>query len=123
MQTVRTQMHRGSLWEPALINVVLSPQWKSLSIEEQAKYYGQADAEKRLHAQCHPEWTSGNNYGVKKKRDRSKAGKLAAELSEDVTQPAKKQRAASVCTQVVAPPPQNVTWIMETVPFRGPEGQ
>jgi len=62
MQTVRTQMHRGSLWEPALINVVLSPQWKSLSNEEQAKYYEQADGEKRLHAQRHPDWTSCNNY-------------------------------------------------------------
>jgi len=55
-------MHRGSLWEPALINVVLFPQWKSLSEDEQAKYYQQADVQKRLHAQCHPDWTSGNNY-------------------------------------------------------------
>ncbi|TNN85974.1 hypothetical protein EYF80_003818 [Liparis tanakae] len=52
-------------------------------------------------------------YGVKRKRDRSTAGKLAAKRSEasysaEVTQLAKKQHAASVCTQVAAAIPMNI---------------
>ncbi|TNN89335.1 Transcription factor 7 [Liparis tanakae] len=102
MQTVRTQIHRGSLWELALMNVVLFPPWKSQSNEEQAKYYQQADGGKRLHAQCHHDWTPSNNYGVKRKRDRSMAAKLSeASTSGEVTRPAKKLYAASVSTGVV----------------------
>ncbi|XP_034417820.1 transcription factor 7-like 1-A [Cyclopterus lumpus] len=88
-------------------------QWKSLSNEEQAKYYQQANGEKRLHAQCHPDWTPGNNYGVKRKKDRSMAAKLDAKLAKastsgEVTQPAKKLCAASVSTAVVEAPPTNI---------------
>ncbi|XP_056265567.1 transcription factor 7-like 2 [Pseudoliparis swirei] len=67
------------------INRILGQKWKSLSNEEQAKYYKQADGEKRLHAQRHPGWTSCNNYGVKRKRDRSTAGKLSAKLAKVCT--------------------------------------
>ncbi|TMS09083.1 Transcription factor 7-like 1-A [Larimichthys crocea] len=42
--------------------------WKSLTVEEKDKYYKQAQKEKDLHAQQHPEWTHKNNYGKKKKK-------------------------------------------------------
>ncbi|XP_068599683.1 lymphoid enhancer-binding factor 1-like [Brachionichthys hirsutus] len=44
------------------VNAALGQQWKSLSLEEQKKYYAQADGEKLLHQQQHPEWTGKNNY-------------------------------------------------------------
>ncbi|TNN37406.1 Transcription factor 7-like 1 [Liparis tanakae] len=68
------QMRGGA----AVVNGLLGQKWKSLSEDEQAKYYRQADVQKRLHAQCHPDWTPGNNYGVKRKRDRSRAAGLSA---------------------------------------------
>ncbi|XP_070820044.1 interleukin-6 receptor subunit beta [Chaetodon trifascialis] len=45
-----------------MINSSFLSTWKSLSMEEQAKYYRQAESEQLLHAQRHPEWTSGENY-------------------------------------------------------------
>ncbi|XP_068597232.1 lymphoid enhancer-binding factor 1-like [Brachionichthys hirsutus] len=52
------------------VNTALGRQWKSLSPEEQKRYYAQADREKLLHQQQHPEWTGKNNYGKKMKRER-----------------------------------------------------
>ncbi|KAL7403371.1 hypothetical protein ABVT39_028128 [Epinephelus coioides] len=44
---------RGS----AAINTVLGQIWNSLTKEEQAKYFRQAETERVLHAQRHPEWS------------------------------------------------------------------
>ncbi|KAE8280052.1 hypothetical protein D5F01_LYC22189 [Larimichthys crocea] len=52
----------------AAVNATLGQRWKSLTVEEKDKYYKQAQKEKDLHAQQHPEWTHKNNYGKKKKK-------------------------------------------------------
>ncbi|KAM7367952.1 hypothetical protein PAMP_014214 [Pampus punctatissimus] len=46
----------------AAVNTILGQRWKSLSEEEQAKYFDQANKERRSHAQRHPDWSSINNY-------------------------------------------------------------
>ncbi|XP_034567139.1 transcription factor 7-like 1-C isoform X2 [Notolabrus celidotus] len=48
----------------------LGAMWKSMTNEEQAKYYTQADAERRLHALKYPEWSNLDSYGKKRKRVR-----------------------------------------------------
>ncbi|XP_071334111.1 transcription factor 7-like 1-B isoform X2 [Trachinotus anak] len=74
-------------------NTILGQRWKSLSKEEQAKYYEQAEKERRLHAQRHPDWSCSQNYGKKRKRVRRKAP-TRAEASEcepeEVTQQVKR---------------------------------
>ncbi|XP_034416683.1 lymphoid enhancer-binding factor 1-like [Cyclopterus lumpus] len=71
------------------ISAILGQKWKSLSDEEQAEFYKQADREKRLQAQRHPGWTAADNFGVRKGR------RMAAKLAEawsatrEVTQQAK----------------------------------
>ncbi|KAM9837385.1 uncharacterized protein ACBR49_018085 [Aulostomus maculatus] len=52
----------------AEVNAVLGQRWKSLTQAEKAKYYDLADAESRLHAQQHPDWSGRDNYGRMKKR-------------------------------------------------------
>ncbi|AWP00495.1 putative transcription factor 7-like 1-like [Scophthalmus maximus] len=42
--------------------VIVCPKWKSLSKEEQARYYEEANKERLLHAEQFPEWSSRNNY-------------------------------------------------------------
>ncbi|KAE8280034.1 Transcription factor 7-like 1-A HMG box transcription factor 3-A [Larimichthys crocea] len=69
---------RGS----AAVNATLGQRWKSLTVEEKDKYYKQAQKEKELHAQQHPEWTNKNNYGKKKKRVRCQRNASTAEASE-----------------------------------------
>ncbi|KAL7401655.1 hypothetical protein ABVT39_002726 [Epinephelus coioides] len=49
---------RGS----AAINTVLGQIWNSLTKEEQAKYFRQAETERVLHAQRHPEWSPSDNF-------------------------------------------------------------
>ncbi|XP_041829384.1 transcription factor 7-like 2 [Melanotaenia boesemani] len=58
--------HTGS----AAVNTILGERWKSLSTEQQAKYYQEADAARRRHEQQHPQWSSSDNYGQKRKRRR-----------------------------------------------------
>ncbi|XP_037608695.1 transcription factor 7-like 1-B [Sebastes umbrosus] len=75
------------------VNKILGDKWKSLSNEEQAKYFQVADRERRLHALQHPDWSSSNNYGQKRKRERSKASKMteaSASTSGEVTQEVKR---------------------------------
>uniref|UniRef100_A0A8C4I3S2 HMG box domain-containing protein n=1 Tax=Dicentrarchus labrax TaxID=13489 RepID=A0A8C4I3S2_DICLA len=60
---------RGS----AAVNTVLGRRWKSLTKEDQAKYYEQAEKERLLHAQRHPKWCGSDNYGKKKFRLKRKA--------------------------------------------------
>ncbi|XP_068448672.1 transcription factor 7-like 1 [Clinocottus analis] len=83
----------------AVVNGLLGRKWSSLSKHEQAKYYELADAEKRRHARLHPDWNPANNYGVKRKRDRSKAARAAkrtaASTSGGVAQQDRKPRVAS----------------------------
>ncbi|XP_040920969.1 transcription factor 7-like 1, partial [Toxotes jaculatrix] len=79
--------------DSATVNTVLGQRWNSLSKEEQAKYYVEAEKERRLHAQQFPEWSSRDNYGKKRKRQRSRAptrAEASASKPLEVTQPAKK---------------------------------
>ncbi|XP_028275830.1 lymphoid enhancer-binding factor 1-like [Parambassis ranga] len=55
----------------AAVNAAVGQMWNSLSKEEQAKYYEEAEAERRLHVQLYPEWSSADNYGKKRKRTES----------------------------------------------------
>ncbi|KAG8013999.1 Coiled-coil domain-containing protein 39 [Nibea albiflora] len=70
---------RGS----AAVNTVLGQRWKSLTKEEQAKYYEQAQNLKELHVQQHPEWSNKNNYGKKKKRIKGNTNVPKAEAEEE----------------------------------------
>lgn len=42
--------------------VVVCPQWRSLTKEQQAKYFSQAEKERLLHSQQHPECSTQDNY-------------------------------------------------------------
>ncbi|KAM9793879.1 uncharacterized protein ACBT44_018147 isoform 2-T2 [Syngnathus typhle] len=64
-QHVKAQMN---LKDSASVNTVLGHMWKLLTDEGQAKYYKIADAEKKLHSQMYPEWSSSDNYGNKRRR-------------------------------------------------------
>ena len=37
-------------------------QWNSMTREQKAKYYAQAEMERLLHAQRHPGWSTRDNY-------------------------------------------------------------
>ncbi|KAG7521396.1 hypothetical protein JOB18_047433 [Solea senegalensis] len=65
----------------AQVNTVLGQRWRSLSSQEQAIYYEEAEQLRKLHAQQHPEWSSVQNYGKKRKRIRRKYYTSAEGLS------------------------------------------
>nr|XP_057914791.1 transcription factor 7-like isoform X3 [Doryrhamphus excisus] len=44
-------------------NKVLGHMWRSLSEQEQEKYYRLADSEKVIHSQLYPNWSCTENYG------------------------------------------------------------
>ncbi|KAM7417149.1 hypothetical protein PAMA_016996 [Pampus argenteus] len=57
-----------NITDSAVVNKVLGAKWKSLSKEQQARYYERAAMEKLFHAQQHPEWSAKDNYGKNRKR-------------------------------------------------------
>ncbi|KAK2820395.1 hypothetical protein Q5P01_023354 [Channa striata] len=65
----------------ATVNCILGQRWALLSQDEKAKYYEQAEKEKLLHAMQNPGWSSSDNYGKKRKRQRRKTP-TAAESPE-----------------------------------------
>ncbi|XP_062257643.1 transcription factor 7-like 1-A isoform X5 [Platichthys flesus] len=56
----------------AAVNKHIGYKWKSLSKDEQAKYYEDAEREKRRHSQAFPDWSAGDNYAKRMKRIRRK---------------------------------------------------
>lgn len=42
--------------------IFFCPQWKSLSKEEQAKYYIEAEGKRMIHSLQYPEWSAKDNY-------------------------------------------------------------
>ncbi|XP_035007306.2 proline-rich protein 36 isoform X1 [Hippoglossus stenolepis] len=56
----------------AAVNRLLGQRWKSMSKDEQAKYYEHAEREKHLHSQAFPDWSAKDNYAKKRKRIRRK---------------------------------------------------
>ncbi|XP_051902240.1 protein pop-1-like [Hippocampus zosterae] len=59
--------------DSASVNVILGEMWNSLPQQDQAKYYEEADVERRRHAQLYPNWSMCDNYGKKRKRMRGNA--------------------------------------------------
>ncbi|XP_030253118.1 transcription factor 7-like 1 isoform X2 [Sparus aurata] len=59
------------------VNRVLGQRWRSLSEEQQAIYFQQADRERELHALRYPGWSVRQNYGKKRKKERGKATKAS----------------------------------------------
>ncbi|KAM9787000.1 uncharacterized protein ACBT44_020339 [Syngnathus typhle] len=56
----------------AAVNKILGKMWKSLPKKLQAKYYEQAEEHKILHSLQYPDWSCTENYGKKRKRDRTR---------------------------------------------------
>ncbi|XP_039979310.1 lymphoid enhancer-binding factor 1-like [Xiphias gladius] len=92
--------------DSATVNAILGQRWKSLSMEEQARYFEEADRERRLHAQLFPEWSPRDNYGKKRKRIRTKVPKRAkasASEPEQMAQQAKRPCLTPVQTAMLGP--------------------
>uniref|UniRef100_A0A3B5AFG8 HMG box domain-containing protein n=1 Tax=Stegastes partitus TaxID=144197 RepID=A0A3B5AFG8_9TELE len=64
--------------DSAAVNTLLAERWRSLTEEQQAKYYEQAKTLKLVHAQQHPDWSANDNYGKKRKRRRIRKSSTAA---------------------------------------------
>ncbi|XP_049581510.1 transcription factor 7-like 1-D [Syngnathus scovelli] len=58
----------GERKDSASVNKILGQMWKSLSPDEQFKYFMESDRLNQIHASLHPEWSCRDNYGQKKKR-------------------------------------------------------
>ncbi|XP_051929158.1 transcription factor 7-like 1 isoform X2 [Hippocampus zosterae] len=52
----------------AAVNKIMGQMWKSLSLEQQQKYYEESERLNRIHASTYPGWSCSDNYGKKKKR-------------------------------------------------------
>ncbi|XP_035856801.1 transcription factor Sox-17-alpha-A-like isoform X2 [Sander lucioperca] len=96
---VEAELNIKGIRTAAAVNTVLGRKWNSLTKEEQAKYYDKAEEEKWLHAQRHPGWTTRDNYGKKRKRQRKV--KASASNPEEDTQQAKKLCVTPVQTAVM----------------------
>ncbi|XP_061695274.1 transcription factor 7-like 2 [Syngnathoides biaculeatus] len=59
--------------DSATVNKVLGQMWKSLTLEEQQKYYRESERLNEIHANTYPDWSCRDNYGKKKKRQWRKA--------------------------------------------------
>ncbi|XP_061904405.1 transcription factor 7-like 1-B [Entelurus aequoreus] len=66
--------------DSASVNVILGEMWNSLPQQDQAKYYEEADVERRRHAQLYPNWSMCDNYGKKRKRMRGNASGSVSDL-------------------------------------------
>ncbi|KAK2919441.1 hypothetical protein Q8A73_003812 [Channa argus] len=61
----------------ATVNTILGHRWASLSKKEKQIFYEKAEEERLLHSRQNPGWSSSNNYGKKRKRQRCKAATTA----------------------------------------------
>ncbi|XP_077586773.1 uncharacterized protein LOC144205989 [Stigmatopora nigra] len=68
----------------AVVNKILGRMWKSMPKKLQAKYYQQAEEHKILHGLQHPDWSCTENYGKKRKRDRSRHPTCNSKSTEDL---------------------------------------
>ncbi|XP_028276300.1 transcription factor 7-like 1 [Parambassis ranga] len=77
MLFLKEQRHKVSaekgIRNSAAVNAAVGQKWNALSKEEQARYYEEAEAERRFHAQLYPGWSTADNYGQKRKRVRRRA--------------------------------------------------
>uniref|UniRef100_A0AAX7UVU8 HMG box domain-containing protein n=1 Tax=Astatotilapia calliptera TaxID=8154 RepID=A0AAX7UVU8_ASTCA len=74
----------------AAVNAVVGQRWKSLSNDQKARYFKQAETERQNHAKEHPAWSTKENYGKKRKRIRLR--KESASVHEEVVQQANNLR-------------------------------
>ncbi|KAL3987368.1 hypothetical protein ACER0C_014483 [Sarotherodon galilaeus] len=58
--------------DSAAVNAAVGERWKSLSKEEQKKYFDEAETQRYHHAKEHPNWSTKENYGKKRKRVRDR---------------------------------------------------
>ncbi|XP_061660557.1 uncharacterized protein LOC133492428 isoform X3 [Syngnathoides biaculeatus] len=70
--------------DSASVHVALGKMWKLLPQADRDKYYEEADAQKRRHAQLYPRWSTCENYGKRRKRRKSK---VHASVSKDTPDP------------------------------------
>nr|XP_057915334.1 transcription factor SOX-9-like [Doryrhamphus excisus] len=70
--------------DSASVHVALGKMWKLLPQADRDKYYEEADAQKRRHAQLYPRWSTCENYGKRRKRRKSK---LPTNVSKDTPDP------------------------------------
>ncbi|XP_034048618.1 nucleolar transcription factor 1-like isoform X2 [Thalassophryne amazonica] len=71
----------------AVVLQILGEKWRSMTKEQQDKYYDQAEEEKRLHYQLHPDWSFKDRYGLKRQRKRIRPSTNIQEHSEDLLEP------------------------------------
>nr|XP_024657437.1 transcription factor 7-like 1-A isoform X1 [Maylandia zebra] len=74
----------------AAVNAVVGQRWKSLSNDQKARYFKQAETERQNHAKEHPAWSTKENDGKKRKRIRLR--KESASVHEEVVQQANNLR-------------------------------
>uniref|UniRef100_A0A669DUS1 Transcription factor 7-like 1-A n=2 Tax=Oreochromis niloticus TaxID=8128 RepID=A0A669DUS1_ORENI len=70
----------------AAINAVVGKRWRALSKDQQAKYFDQAETESCRHATEHPDWSTKENYGKKRKRTRNRTSSTASEPKQEAQQ-------------------------------------
>ncbi|KAL3969183.1 pleckstrin-like domain containing family A member 8 [Sarotherodon galilaeus] len=75
-----------NLTASAAVNAVVGKRWRSLSKAQQAKYFDQAETERCRHATEHPDWTTKENYGKKRKRTRNRTSSTASEPKQEAQQ-------------------------------------
>ncbi|XP_041855498.1 transcription factor 7-like 1-C, partial [Melanotaenia boesemani] len=56
----------------AAVNTILGERWRALSTEQQGKYFQEANLLRRQHELQHPQWSSMDNYGQRRKRRRQR---------------------------------------------------
>ncbi|XP_060951698.1 transcription factor 7-like isoform X2 [Limanda limanda] len=64
-------LQEGRERESAAINRILGRRWNALSRSEQSKYYDLAQKERILHMELYPGWSARDNYGQRKRKQRS----------------------------------------------------
>ncbi|XP_005471746.1 transcription factor 7-like 1 isoform X2 [Oreochromis niloticus] len=70
----------------AAVNAVVGQRWKSLSNDQKARYFDQAETERRNHAKEHPAWSTKENYGKKRKRIRLRKESACVHEEEEAQQ-------------------------------------
>ncbi|XP_039463709.1 transcription factor 7-like 1 [Oreochromis aureus] len=70
----------------AAVNAVVGQRWKSLSNDQKARYFDQAETERRNHAKEHPAWSTKENYGKKRKRIRLRNESACVHEEEEAQQ-------------------------------------
>ncbi|XP_077393884.1 transcription factor 7-like [Festucalex cinctus] len=54
--------------DSATLNKILGQKWKSLTVDEQNKYFEESERLSQVHATTYPDWSYRENYGKKKKQ-------------------------------------------------------